>query len=91
MPRQAIVCEYSLPTNRRDAAILIKTESDPRGVRIPWDDAADPDANFERAATTYALDRGWLGTHPRHSKLVGGTLPNGARVFVLEQLPRSGS
>jgi len=91
MPRQAIVCEFIPPTNVRDAYIRVKTQCHPRGVRLPWDDAADQDANFERAATTFALDRGWLGVHPRHSKLVGGTLPDGARVFVLEQLSKGKS
>lgn len=86
MARQAIVCVYKPPTSTRGDYILVKTQRDPRGVRMPWDHAADQDANFERAATTYALDHEWLGSVVRHSKLVGGTLPDGSAVFVLTDL-----
>jgi hypothetical protein len=83
MPRQAIVCKFLPPTERLDARIRCTAQAGSR--TLPWDDAADQDANFERAATTFALDLGWLGTHPRHSRLVAGTLPDGSHVFVLQQ------
>jgi|1185.fasta_scaffold00699_10 hypothetical protein len=87
MPRQAIVCKYVAPTNHRDAHIRVKAQAGAKN--LPWDDAADCDANMERAATTYALDMGWLGAHgKRHSKLCGGSLPDGSAVFVLVSIAR---
>lgn len=87
MPRQAIVTKYLPPTPRLDGRIRITTQTG--SLTVPWADEADQDSNHERAATTYALNREWLGpAGNRHSQLAGGTLPDGSRVFVLVQVPR---
>lgn len=87
MPRQAIVTRYMPPTNRLDGRIRVTSQTG--SLTVPWADDADEDSNHERAATTYALNREWLGpAHSRHSKLVGGTLPDGSRVFVLAPIGR---
>lgn len=84
MPRQAIVCEYVPPTNHREAKIRVTAQAG--RVLLPWRDEADADANFERAATTFALDHDWLGSPKRHSMLVRGSLPDGSAVFVLHSV-----
>lgn len=57
--RQAIETQYSGPTNKRGAAVLV--QADPGRRWYAWKHAYDVDTNHRLAAQAYAEEHGWSG------------------------------
>lgn len=74
---QAIVVKYLPCTNTRGSRW--KATAKAGSVTLPYDHSLSADDGALACATALADQYGWLA----HCDLVGGTLPNNYRVFVL--------